>query len=106
MGYSSRVCVDVAHDRQGLSLNPFHYPPPHLKRPRLRNIQLRVKRGKKEVDERKIFEEKLTAMSMREMMGCIICITCHFLIVEVAEVQGYPLGGVSLLLVNGIYSNK
>ncbi len=26
--------------------SPFHYPPPHLKRPRLRSIQVRVKRKK------------------------------------------------------------
>jgi hypothetical protein len=30
-----------------------------------------VKREKKEVDGRKIFEDNLTTMSMREMMGCI-----------------------------------
>jgi hypothetical protein len=33
-----------------------------------------VEKGKKEVDERKIFQDKVTTMSMREMMGCIICL--------------------------------
>jgi hypothetical protein len=35
---------------------------------------------------------------------CIIC--CHFLKVEVTEVEGYPQGGISLLLVTWNYSYK
>jgi hypothetical protein len=34
------------HTGRAVRTVPFHYPPPHLKRPRLRNIQLRVKRKK------------------------------------------------------------
>ena len=44
--YSRRV------SRHG-DLCPFHYPPPHLKHPRLRKIQPRVKRKGKEVGRRK-----------------------------------------------------
>jgi hypothetical protein len=31
---------------------------------------------------------------------------CHFLIVEVTEVEGYPQGGISFLLVTWNYSYK
>ena len=37
-------------------------------------------------------------------LQCITC--CHFFIIEVTEIEGYPQGGVSLLLVNWNYSYK
>ena len=36
----------------------------------------------------------------------IVITSCHFLIIEVTEVEGYPQGGVSLLLVNWNNSYK
>jgi hypothetical protein len=43
-------------------------------------------------------------LAFEDSLSDITC--CHFLIVEVTEVQRYPQGGVSLLLVNWNYSYK
>ena len=60
-------------------------------------------------EQTKNYDNKIATLAVADgskklVTKCITC--CHFFIIEVTEVEGYPQGGVSLLLVNWNYSYK